>query len=228
MQEGFQMLPDSIRKTIHVEQDIENVVDTEIIEDNLEVSPENSQNLLSEVCCCCDKECSNSYQCKKCKRFLHLECQESEDGHGTICNLCLNQENITKNQNSAYQGLTAQAEKMVKLSNKKFPPLDVGTSVKIPIPNLDRGKNDQKNVIGVVTERTPDDLYRIATPEGELNSLFARNMIHACKHNFLNIDVMGKDIVSLRTVSQDSVKIWRPGIRQMQLYDKLCNKQMQM
>ena len=54
-----------------------------------------------------------------------------------------------KRANEAAQ--TMQAECMVKRSKHVFASVQVGDNVTIPIPNVDRGRNDPQNIIGVVT-----------------------------------------------------------------------------
>lgn len=88
--------------------------------------------------------------------------------------------------------LQKQAEKMTKLSHKKFPVIGVGISVKVPVPLIDRGKVDQKNIIGIVKERTDDDLYKILTKHGVSDHSYTRSQIQPCKSSFLTIDDVKK------------------------------------
>lgn len=41
---------------------------------------------------------------------------------------------------------------MLKISQKKFSPLDIGTTVLVPIADLDRSKVDARNAVGVILE----------------------------------------------------------------------------
>jgi len=50
---------------------------------------------------------------------------------------------------------------MMTRSENKFPAVDVGVNVVIRIPDVDKGKTDHPNIIGVVLEKTEYDLYRI-------------------------------------------------------------------
>lgn len=52
----------------------------------------------------------------------------------------------------------------MKLSSEKaFPKLDIGTTVKISIPSVDTSKVDAKNVLGLVLEITDDGYYKLGT-----------------------------------------------------------------
>lgn len=63
---------------------------------------------------------------------------------------------------------------MMTLSNNKFPAVDVGVNVVISIPDVDKGKTDFPNLIGVVLEKTEHDLYRIGSKDGILDKLYCR------------------------------------------------------
>ncbi|KAK9708390.1 hypothetical protein QE152_g27243 [Popillia japonica] len=56
-------------------------------------------------------------------------------------------------------GLEEQAKRMKMHSEYKFPPIEKETTVKIPVPDVDRSKGDLRNLIGIVMEVTPDSFY---------------------------------------------------------------------
>ena len=93
-------------------------------------------------------------KCKICDKYVHVICGQSggDEGYGiaVICNLCLNPINIKKIQEQAYVNLAKQAKKMLKISNKKFPRVKIRTCAEVPIPAVDRGKSDAKNIIGII------------------------------------------------------------------------------
>jgi len=49
---------------------------------------------------------------------------------------------------------------MVKTSNSKYPELEVGTSVRISIPDVDRARGSPRNVLAVITD-VKDNLYKL-------------------------------------------------------------------
>jgi len=49
---------------------------------------------------------------------------------------------------------------MVKKSNSKYPELEVGTSVRISIPDVDRARGSPRNVLAVITD-VKDNLYKL-------------------------------------------------------------------
>ena len=63
---------------------------------------------------------------------------------------------------------------MKLFSDAKHPQVSIGDNIIIRIPDIDRGKADLRNLIGVVMERNDEDLYRIGTKDGILNKLYCR------------------------------------------------------
>ena len=56
----------------------------------------------------------------------------------------------------------------------------VGDNVTIPIPSVDRGRTDLRNLIGIVTDISDNDMYTIAVKSGILNSNYSRNQFDVC------------------------------------------------
>ena len=54
---------------------------------------------------------------------------------------------IESNKSTARKGMRHQAESMLRKSSGRLPPSEVGTNVTIPIPEIDRSKGDEENVI---------------------------------------------------------------------------------
>ncbi|XP_068213388.1 KRAB-A domain-containing protein 2-like [Palaemon carinicauda] len=78
------------------------------------------------------------------------------------------QEDIALQRSRASAGQLAQAERMVKCSRLEHVPGDPGDNVTIPIPLVDGGKGDQRNVIGVILDRNENDMYRIGVLENKV------------------------------------------------------------
>lgn len=85
--------------------------------------------------------------------------------------------NIQKARQTAAENLEKQAKKMKAASDKSHPPAKVGDNVTVPIPDVDRGRGDLRNVIGVVLEINDDGLYKIGTKHGILQKLYCRLVI---------------------------------------------------
>ena len=82
--------------------------------------------------------------------FLELKETLLEIGH-----LNKIKENIVKQREGAKRKQEEQADKMLEQSAKRFKPAEVGDSVMVPIPDVDRGRADFLNLTGVVMEANP-------------------------------------------------------------------------
>lgn len=122
----------------------------------------------------------------------------SESG---VCEVCVNKNSITKNRRKARKYLEIQAKKMKMNSEIKFPPIPVGRSVTIPVPEVDRSKTDARNIIGVVMEVTSDGYYKVGCRNGIINTLYARNQIGMCKEDFVSLSDDPNASISLRKAS---------------------------
>lgn len=110
-------------------------------------------------------------------------------------------ETISRNKTLAVAGLHEQAKRMKIESDSKYSFIEKGSIVTVPVPFLDRGKGDAKNIIGVVMEVTADNYYKIGTINGILSQLYSRNQIAACKSNLLRTEDVPDKICTLRTAS---------------------------
>lgn len=90
---------------------------------------------------------------------------------------------------------------MTKNSNKKFPKVDVGKTVCLRIPDVDRSKSDLRNVLAYVLEVTEDDFYRLGTRHGVLKQLFARSEFAECEEDFLSREEIPTNEATLRTIA---------------------------
>ncbi|XP_075210380.1 uncharacterized protein LOC142317718 [Lycorma delicatula] len=112
---------------------------------------------------------------------------------------------ININKERALDGLEAQDAVMKQTSQNKFPTVEVGKTVTIPTPSVDRGKGDARNVLGVVLEKT-EGFYKLGTKRGTINTLLARNQFQECKETIINISDVPDIKLSLReTSTKDSM-----------------------
>ena len=88
---------------------------------------------------------------------------------------------------------------MVKRSRIDLKAGEVGDNVAVPIPMVDRGRGDPRNIIGVIVDRDENDLYRIAVKAGILSTKYSRNQFDLCPQRLLNeTDVNTDCTITLR------------------------------
>ena len=73
--------------------------------------------------------------------------------------ICKRRESINEKRKMAKTNREAQAFKMTKLAREKFPPGREGDTVKVRVPDVDRGRCDSRNILDVITEVDPNKDY---------------------------------------------------------------------
>ena len=80
---------------------------------------------------------------------------------------------------------------------------DLGDNVIIPIPLVDRGRGDARNIMGVIVDRDLNDMYQIAVRAGILHGKFTRNQFDLCTQRLLTEnDISRHEEVGLRKAVQ--------------------------
>ncbi|XP_047490887.1 uncharacterized protein LOC125040376 [Penaeus chinensis] len=83
------------------------------------------------------------------------------------------QDRIQKHRVEAYRGQVSQAERMVKRSRLDFKVGEPGDNVVVPIPAVDRGRGDPRNILGFIVSRDLDsDQYKVDVKSGVLKEQF--------------------------------------------------------
>jgi hypothetical protein len=65
-----------------------------------------------------------------------------------VCHLCSNEEVISEERRNASESMRRQANRMRNLSERILTEVEVGKNILIPIPIVDRGKGDPRNLQG--------------------------------------------------------------------------------
>jgi len=101
---------------------------------------------------------------------------------------------------AAREGLEEQAKEMKATSSKKFQKPTLGQNVRIKIPDIDRAKMDPRSIIAVVTDVKDEEFYELATKLSELKAVYTRNRFTLWKENFLDVEEVGTEEISVREV----------------------------
>jgi hypothetical protein len=73
-----------------------------------------------------------------------------------VCHLCSNEEVISEERRNASESMRRQANRMRNLSERILTEVEVGKNILIPIPMVDRGKGDPRNLLAVPHWNTND------------------------------------------------------------------------
>ena len=82
---------------------------------------------------------------------------------------------------------------MLSTTAKRFKPASVGDNVAIPIPDVDKGRAEFRNVLGVMTNVSDNGNYVIGTSHGTLKQKYARPQFIPAKGSFLEVDAVPED-----------------------------------
>ena len=97
-----------------------------------------------------------------------------DDQYYMMCHPCYRAEVIAKERHAANQMQRKQANSMLSATAKKFKAAKDGDNVMIPIPDVDRGRAEFRNIAGVVTRIDDKGSYAIGTSPGTLKGMFMR------------------------------------------------------
>ncbi|XP_068223750.1 uncharacterized protein [Palaemon carinicauda] len=89
--------------------------------------------------------------------------------------LSVRQKNITSQRKRACEAQLSQAGRMVKRSRRIMDRGNVGNNVTIPIPMVDRGRGNPRNIMGIIMDIDENDNYTIAVKSGILSGKYTRN-----------------------------------------------------
>ncbi|KAK9730635.1 hypothetical protein QE152_g14382 [Popillia japonica] len=136
------------------------------------------------------------------------------------CLNCERQENIVNERKRSRESLDKQAAKMLKLSNQKFSEVQVGTTVRVPIPDVDRARGSPRNVLAVVSD-VEDGLYKLCTTHGVLKHKFTRSEFNPCMEQFILLENLSDSAknkeISLREAAAENSILGSQGYRKSRL-----------
>ena len=78
---------------------------------------------------------------------------------------------ITHQRDGAKRKQGQQADKMFEQSTKIFKQANIGDTVMVPLPEVDRGKGDFRNIKAIVVAVEHNSTYKLGTKYGLLNEL---------------------------------------------------------
>ena len=142
---------------------------------------------------------STAVSCSACTGLCHSRCLV-----GGCCYLCQKTADITTERQGAKRKQQQQADKMVEHSAKRFKPAEVGDTVLVPIPDVDRGRCEYPNLKAIVLESHPEGhLWKLGCKTGVLDQWYSRNQFQPTLEKFMSVsDVSLEREVSLRTAAK--------------------------
>jgi hypothetical protein len=153
---------------------------------------------------------ARQHKCLRCGRNIHSICGvvrkkadevDKENEAKVLCLLCFEKENTVAGRKNAKENLEKQSKKMKKDSDTKFPPISLGFTIRILVPDIDKGRGDAGNILAIIMRVTEDGFYQLGTTKGILKQLYARSQFTLCQKTFLSVEDVPHEEISLRTVA---------------------------
>ena len=93
---------------------------------------------------------------------------------------------------------------MTKLSDKRYPSAEVGDSVKVRVPDVDRSRCDARNILGAITAIEENGSYKIGTKFGAIDTSYSRNQFSICNEPVISAEDVPDEKISLRGCARKS------------------------
>jgi len=95
---------------------------------------------------------------------------------------------VKSHRDLGIKALQHQAEKMKFRSINKFPPASIGDTVRVTIPNVDRGRGNSLNIIFSVVSIKDGKFYELGNKYGTIEQHYARFQFDICPEPFIKVD----------------------------------------
>lgn len=110
--------------------------------------------------------------------------------------------NIKRNRSTARENLEIQAKKMKVRLNLKYSKCKVGDNVRVSVPDVDRGREDFRNILMAIVE-VSGDLYRLGNENGTIKEKFSRNQFTPCNANLVDVTKVSTEEKTLRELARN-------------------------
>lgn len=140
---------------------------------------------------------TNSVVEKEAKGTSTCNCGVVLDEGADECLLCSRGKKLLDTRQNCFNRQKLAAQKMVTFTQTLFPPLQIGDTVTVAVPSVDRGPLDFANILGIIIAQK-NDLYRIGTKHGIVKDFYARPDIIKCSANTLVLEDVPENIISMR------------------------------
>lgn len=163
--------------------------------------------LDKQICLVCANETTEAHTCKSCSRPVHAICglSNGKEGFGSqiLCFLCKSEHDISIEREQAHKGVKRAAENMIDRTAKKHSVLEIGNSVILNVPKLDRGPLDTKNISGKVVDMR-NGVFKIGTSSGTIKNWFPRQELQVSATNY-NEEISESPITLRHAVTRQSM-----------------------
>ncbi|XP_060522326.1 uncharacterized protein LOC132699554 [Cylas formicarius] len=135
-------------------------------------------------------------KCDGCDILLNSECNK-------MCDIGTVQSQINNARAESKENLHKQAKRMKLISDASHPPAKVGMTVRIKVPEVDKGRGDSRAILGCLLTKTDDDYFQIGRRNRILKGLYSRSQFSVCPENILTPNDIQDNAIELplRTIA---------------------------
>lgn len=157
-------------------------------------------------------KCEFEFECTKCKCPISVQSSDSymsffskrkaknvkENIDSMVCSICRKEDEITNQRSGTKSSLRKQADRMISKTVQHFSDENIGTTVRLVIPEEDRSQCGPKSILAVILEKK-NNMYKLGTKYGILEHHYLRSQFVVCTEKLINIKEVPKKAISLRT-----------------------------
>ncbi|GFT75797.1 hypothetical protein TNCV_851061 [Trichonephila clavipes] len=97
--------------------------------------------------------------------------------------------------------LEIPAPKMKLLSGISYSEASVGTTDRIPVPEVYRGRGNATSVLAVFMENTGGGFFRLGTRDDRIKQLYSRSQFSTCEKELVSIEEVSNIGTTSRSVA---------------------------
>ena len=165
---------------------------------------DNYQQQVSDIYCFSCRHTLSSNTPNKCLYCEKLICPNPPCTVQDLCKLCYHQFVMDEERGGANRKTQKQAEKMLEMSKRRYGEVDVGSTVLLAIPDVDKGRCEFPNLKCVVLEKSNGGMYKLGCRTGVLETHYSRNQFSPTITSFMKPEEVNMErTVSVRTAARE-------------------------
>lgn len=153
---------------------------TETTSSQYDSNDNNSNDIVQDesnfTCAVCNKESPGAYKCESCNSDVEATCGITENEGGDTfkvsCVISNVEQDVDVEIDSTKNNHKRGSEEKIDATFKKMPKLDIGNSVFVSVPKVDRGDLNIKNIQGIIVD-IQNGVYRVGTKYGTIKNWFS-------------------------------------------------------
>ena len=159
---------------------------------------EDMNNCSLEACVTCSELLDRPSFCVTCQSPHHKNCLQNS----MVCMLCFTKETMEQERRGTKRRQEEQATSMLQKSARRYKQAQVGDSVMVHLPEVDRGTCEFPNVHAVVLTINESGMYKLGIKIGQLKGVYSRNQFEPLPNPLMEVSDINMEVeIPLRTAA---------------------------